>query len=242
MAINDNTSYELFGYQVKDLATKIKSKAEAASLAPVATSGLFADLTGKPTIPTVYNGTLTIQQNGTTVDTFTANSSADKTVNIETITAETVAPAEEVGAITANMIDWSTLFTNKTSIGNTDVIFANSERNGDVVLIVESDATGKVGRISGKLSFHVTSISSNATASFQTSLRPDAPISLTSAGVMVRRAVNSSLSSQILPNLFEALAVSVTAGGIVTITLPSNNNQSWNNTYCDCIMTGTLIA
>lgn len=108
MAINDNTSYELFGYQVKDLATKIKSKAEAASLAPVATSGLYSDLTGKPTIPTVYNGTLTIQQNGTTVDTFTANSSADKTVNIETITAETVAPAEEVGAITASMIDWST--------------------------------------------------------------------------------------------------------------------------------------
>lgn len=119
MAINDNTSYELFGYQVKDLATKIKSKAESASLAPVATSGLYSDLTGAPTIPTVYNGTLTIQQNGTTVDTFTANSSADKTVNIETITAETVAPAEEVGAITTNMIadgavtaekvDWSTI-------------------------------------------------------------------------------------------------------------------------------------
>lgn len=119
MAIEDNTSYELFGYQVKDLANKIKSKAEASSLAPVATSGLYSDLTGAPTIPTVYNGTLTIQQNGTTVDTFTANSSADKTINIETITAETVAPAQQVGAITTNMIadeavtaskvDWSTI-------------------------------------------------------------------------------------------------------------------------------------
>lgn len=119
MAINDNTSYELFGYQVKDLATKIKSKAETASLAPVATSGLYSDLTGKPTIPTVYNGTLTIQQNGTDVETFTANQSTNKTVNIQTITAETVAPAEEVGAITTNAIadgavtsakvDWSTI-------------------------------------------------------------------------------------------------------------------------------------
>lgn len=116
MAINDNTSYELFGYQVKDLANKIKSKAESASLAPVATSGLYSDLTGAPTIPTVYNGTLTIQQNGTTVDTFTANSSADKTVNIETITAETVAPAEEVGAITASMVDWSTMSENQSDI------------------------------------------------------------------------------------------------------------------------------
>ena len=53
---------------------------------------------------TVNNGALTIQQNGTTLNTFTANSSDDKTVNIQTITAETVAPAEEVGAITTNMV------------------------------------------------------------------------------------------------------------------------------------------
>lgn len=60
-------------------------------------------------LPTVNNGALTIQQNGTTLNTFTANSSDDKTVNIQTITAETVAPAEEVGAITASMIDWTTM-------------------------------------------------------------------------------------------------------------------------------------
>lgn len=36
----------------------------------------------KPTIPTVNNGTLTIQKNGTTVDTFTANSATNKTANI----------------------------------------------------------------------------------------------------------------------------------------------------------------
>ena len=242
MAINDNTSYELFGYQVKELATKINSKAEAASLAPVATSGLYSDLIGAPTVPTVYNGALAIQQNGTTLDTFTANSPDDKTVNIQTITAETVTPVEEVGAIKASMIDWSTMFTNKTSIGNSDVTFTNSEKNGNVALTVESDSTGKVGRISGKLSFHITSVSSNATASFQTNLRPDAPINITSAGVMIRRAANSSLNNQILPNLFEALSVSIAADGIVAITLPSVNNSNWSNTYCDCIMTGTIIA
>lgn len=36
----------------------------------------------KPTIPTVNDATLTIQKNGTTVDTFTANASTNKTVNI----------------------------------------------------------------------------------------------------------------------------------------------------------------
>ena len=136
MAIDDNTSYELTGAQVKDLANKIKGKAAdntfvgATSAAP-GSKGLVPEpqagddtkfLSGNgtwQTVPTVNNGALTIQQNGTTLDTFTANSSDDKTVNIQTITAETVAPAEEVGAITTNMIadgavtsakvDWTTL-------------------------------------------------------------------------------------------------------------------------------------
>ena len=104
MAIDDNTSYELTGAQIKDLTTKIKSKADSSSLATVATSGNYNDLNNLPTLPTVNNGALTIQQNGTTLDTFTANSPDNKTVNIQTITAETVAPAEEVGAITTNVI------------------------------------------------------------------------------------------------------------------------------------------
>lgn len=82
MAIDDDTSYELTGYQVKDLAQKIRAKADSNSLASVATSGLYSDLTGAPTIPTVYNGTLTIQQNGTTVGTFSANQSTDETIDI----------------------------------------------------------------------------------------------------------------------------------------------------------------
>jgi hypothetical protein len=59
--------------------------ADKPSFATVATSGSYTDLSDKPTIPTVNNGTLTIQQNGTTVDTFTANSSSDKTVNIQCV-------------------------------------------------------------------------------------------------------------------------------------------------------------
>lgn len=55
---------------------------EADELATVATSGLYSDLTGTPTIPTVNNATLTIQQNGTNVQTFMANQSTDATANI----------------------------------------------------------------------------------------------------------------------------------------------------------------
>ena len=96
MAIDDNTSYELTGYQVKDLANKVRGKADSSSLASVATSGLYSDLTGKPTIPTVNNGTLTIQQNGTSVQTFTANQSTNATANIETIYSVDVSSTQPV--------------------------------------------------------------------------------------------------------------------------------------------------
>ena len=55
------------------------------SFATVATSGSYNDLSNKPTIPTVNDATLTIQKNGTTVNTFTANSSSDKTVDIQCV-------------------------------------------------------------------------------------------------------------------------------------------------------------
>jgi len=65
-----------------DLQNALDAKANSASLATVATSGSYNDLLNKPTIPTVNNATLTIQKNGTTVNTFTANASSNVTANI----------------------------------------------------------------------------------------------------------------------------------------------------------------
>ena len=55
---------------------------EASGLATIATSGSYNDLSNKPTIPTVNNGTLTIRQNGKTLGEFTANQSTNTTVNL----------------------------------------------------------------------------------------------------------------------------------------------------------------
>lgn len=44
--------------------------------------GTWGSLSGKPTIPPVNNGTLTIQKNGETLGTFTANQSGNSTINI----------------------------------------------------------------------------------------------------------------------------------------------------------------
>ena len=67
--------------KVSDL-TNDSNFISSTNLSKVATSGSYNDLSNKPTIPTVNNATLTIQKNGTTVKTFTANSSTNVTCNI----------------------------------------------------------------------------------------------------------------------------------------------------------------
>lgn len=93
MAIDDNTSYELTGYQVKDLAGRIRLKADASA------------------IPTVNDATLTLVQNGTTVGTFTANQSTNTTVNLAggIYADDPTAPANPNAWITSSDIDWSTI-------------------------------------------------------------------------------------------------------------------------------------
>lgn len=44
--------------------------------------GDYNHLTNQPTIPTVNNSTITIQKNGTDVDSFTTNANANKSINI----------------------------------------------------------------------------------------------------------------------------------------------------------------
>lgn len=61
-----------------------------ADLANVALSNDYDDLDNKPSIPTVGDGTITIQKNGTTVGTFTTNQSANKTVNITVTEGHTI--------------------------------------------------------------------------------------------------------------------------------------------------------
>ena len=67
-------------------AVEAKGYAVANDLATVATSGSYNDLSDKPAI---NNGSLTIQKNGTTVATFTANDNTNQTANITVPTSET---------------------------------------------------------------------------------------------------------------------------------------------------------
>ena len=71
------TQGKLYWRKVSTLWNYIKSK-----LATVATSGSYNDLSNKPTIPTVGNGTVTIKQAGTSKGTFTMNQSGNTTIEL----------------------------------------------------------------------------------------------------------------------------------------------------------------
>jgi hypothetical protein len=106
-----------------DLQQEFAQYTPTSDLAAVALSGSYDDLTNKPsvvnadwnatsgpaeilnkpTIPTVNDATLTVQQNGVNVATFTANSATNATANITSpvITMTTTDPGEG-SALTAN--------------------------------------------------------------------------------------------------------------------------------------------
>lgn len=64
----------------------------------------------KPTIPTVNNATLTIQKNGTSVGTFTANASSNATANITVPTKTQLASGGTVSTTTTTLSSAATNF------------------------------------------------------------------------------------------------------------------------------------
>ena len=80
-------------------------------LKAVAFSGSYNDLSNKPTIPSVGNGTLTIQKNGANVQTFTANQGTNATANITVPTK-----ASDIGAVATTKV----LTTKEQIDANTD--------------------------------------------------------------------------------------------------------------------------
>ena len=96
------------------------------ALATVAVTGDYGDLLNTPSIPTVNNATLTIQQNGTSVGTFTANASADVSLNI----VETIQSASSPLSITSNALSISKANTSTNGyLSSTDWTTFNGKQN-----------------------------------------------------------------------------------------------------------------
>lgn len=94
-------------------------------LKTVAFSGSYNDLTDKPTIPTVNNATLTIQKNGSTVNTFTANASSNVTANI-TVPTKVSELTNDSGFVTT---DTKVTQTVTTTSADYEVLFSATADN-----------------------------------------------------------------------------------------------------------------
>ena len=133
-----NDSGFITGVTSNDVITALGyTPVNSSNLSTVATSGSYNDLTNKPTIPTVNNGTLTIQANSTTVGTFTANQSGDTTANI-TIPTDTAD------------------LTNGANFVNTTDLATKVDKSGDTM-------TG--GLVLSNSSLYLTGVASTVSAS-----------------------------------------------------------------------------
>lgn len=156
------------------VTTAISGKADSASLATVATSGSYNDLSNKPTIPaaqvnsdwnassgvaqilnkptipTVNNATLTIQQNGTTKATFTANSSSDATANITTDTWTGTESVTSSGTVTFTGLSDSygyDLYCENKVVGITSMTKSGSGSSVSVTYTLSGAASGDVCKL-----------------------------------------------------------------------------------------------
>lgn len=105
------------------------------TLHKVAKTGAYGDLTGTPTIPTVNNATLTIQKNGTNVQTFTANASNNVTANITVNELPTVTSSDNGKVLMVvngawNMVTPVSIYSGSAAPNNSQGI------NGDIYLQV----------------------------------------------------------------------------------------------------------
>ena len=116
---------------------------KVSGLATVATTGAYSDLTGAPTIPTVNDATLTIQKNGTAVDTFTANASVNKTINITVPTT-----AADVDAVpTSRTVNGSALSSNITLDGADIALTGYTKPNATSAIAAADTINAAIGKL-----------------------------------------------------------------------------------------------
>lgn len=149
-AYTDSTDYATAAQ-----GAKADTAVQPGDLATVATTGSYNDLLNKPTIG---DGVLTIQKNGTTVDTFTANAASNVTMNITvpTTPADIGAQSEITASnkLNADLVDDSTS-TNKfvtasditTWNGKQDALTAGTNINitGTTISATDTTYTGSDG-------------------------------------------------------------------------------------------------
>ena len=226
-------------------ASALTPYALSADLASVATSGDYNDLINKPTIPTVNNGTLTIQKNGTTIGTFTANQSGNSTVNIVadtvltddvTVSKNTSDELQAIGVIDDN----SKNAYNFTVVGSptiTDDGIASGFSSGNYVRKTNLTDIAPVTKTRVIKIRHIWKTGSNATQPIVQGSSGRVMYTSTSGGIEIRDSQNVAVGTNI--------TYKATDGDILDFIITFNTDKSVNiklivnnaNTYTANVIT-----
>ena len=203
------------------------------NLHKVAKTGSYNDLSNKPTIPTVNNGKLTIQKNGTDVATFTANQSTNVTANITVPT--------KVSEITND----SGYTTNKGTVTSVAVKMNGSTKgtvtsSGTIdlgtVLTSHQDISGKLDKTTYEWNKEFAAGSNGAISLgryniYDTQLTFD--ISSTTSASMNGKLVIATQNGRICQAKVFGDASGVLVSKIVIYQSAIVNNRSWIEIFCN---------
>ena len=206
------------------------------SLATIATSGSYNDLSNKPTIPTVNNATLTIQKNGTTVKTFTANASSNVTANITVPTK--VSELTNDSGYTSNAGTITGINMNGASKGTSGVV--------DLGTVATSDTKNTAG--STNTSSKIFLIGATSQAANPQTYSHDTVFVNTSGQLVSATPADSTNSTVVATTAFVKSVLSASGSGLAEILKAENGYCKFSNGliiqwgYSDNFGTDTTIT
>ena len=220
---------KLFGDDaIATLLNKIKAKFN--SLAKVATSGSYNDLSDKPTIPSVGNGRITIKQGGIIKGAFTVNQSGATGIELDDndthyTSKNVVASSADATSNTTTALTNGNVYLNSVEngsvtsshnikgIGGTNVM---TDESGNIVIKAPTSSSGTYSAGTG-LSLSGTTFNHSNSVTAGTA-QGDASKTLTFGGTFKVPTVTYDAQGH------------VTGKGTTTMTMPANPNRDTKNT------------
>lgn len=154
----------------------------------------WSNILNKPTIPTVNNATLTIQKNGTSVATFTANSATNATANITVPTVTDTYSSTGTDATSGKAV--------AAALGTLDGSVSGSAGAGKT-LTAFSQTDGKVSATFGNISITKSQVSDLGTIGAAASKGVDTTVTSGSANLVTSGAVYTAIDNLPEPMIFK---------------------------------------
>lgn len=186
-------------------------KANDSDISTVGKTGSYNDLTNKPTIPSVYNATVTLTQDGATKGSFTVNQNSNVTIDLDdndthyeskTITGASSTATSNAAATQGN------LYLNHIENGS---VKSSHKIVGEGAVSVFSNASGQI-TVSAPSVTNTDRYVNSASFADDTSSTPNSPVKMT----LTRAGSDTAQINANLPKVTSSSAGVVPKGSAVT--------------------------